>query len=142
VVRELVGALQRLDEGAIAHLLVPESEAEWAFRLFGMGPLLFLLFMHLEGEEFVMPRFARCGPEEVLVEVGWVTGVDEEGKARYDPRRVSTVRVQRHEGGWRISDVSPAALDRHISMLEATNYWRGRWREGAAQSLWGFPGVC
>jgi hypothetical protein len=48
VVRELVGALKKLDEGAIARLLVPESEAEWAFRPFGMGPLLFLLFMHLE----------------------------------------------------------------------------------------------
>jgi len=119
VVRELVGALKELDEGAIARLLVPESEAEWAFRIFGVGPLLFLLFMHLECEEFVLPRFARRGPQEVLAEVGWVTGVDEEGRARYDPRRVSTVKLQRREGNWRISDVNPAPLDHQISVAEA-----------------------
>jgi hypothetical protein len=139
VVRELVGALKGLNEGALARLLMPESEAEWAFRLFGMGPLLFLLFMHLEGEEFVMPRFARCGPEEVLVEVGWVTGVDEEGRARYDPRRVSTVRLQRHEDGWRISDVSPGPLDRHISMLEAHELLARAMHEGRHAEPLGFP---
>lgn len=138
VVRELVGALKELDEGAIARLLVPESEAEWAFRLFGMGPLLFLLFMHLEGEEFVMPRFARRGPQEVLVEVGWVTGVDEEGRARYDPRRVSTVKLQRREGNWRISDVNPAPLDHQISVAEAQELLARAVQEGRGAEPLGF----
>jgi hypothetical protein len=139
VVRELVGALKELDEEAIARLLMPESEAEWAFRLFGMGPLLFLLFMHLECEEFVMPRFARRGPEEVLAEVGWVTGVDEEGRARYDPRRVSTVKLQRYEGGWRISSVSPAPLDHQIPVLEAQELLARAVQEGRGAEPLGFP---
>jgi len=139
VVRELVGALKKLDEGAIARLLVPESEAEWAFRLFGMGSLLFLLFMHLECEQFVMPRFARRGLEEVLAEVGWVTGVDEEGRARYDPRRVSTVKLQRYEGSWRISNVSPGPLDHQISVLEAQELMARAVQEGRGADPLGFP---
>jgi len=139
VVRELVGALKELDEGAIARLLVPESEAEWAFRIFGVGPLLFLLFMHLECEEFVLPRFARRGPQEVLAEVGWVTGVDEEGRARYDPRRVSTVKLQRREGNWRISDVNPAPLDHQISVSEAQELLARAMQEGRGAEPLVFP---
>jgi hypothetical protein len=139
VVRELVGALKELDEGAIARLLVPESEAEWAFRIFGVGPLLFLLFMHLECEEFVLPRFARRGPQEVLAEVGWVTGVDEEGRARYDPRRVSTVKLQRYEGGWRISNVSPGPLDHQISVAEAQQLLARAMQEGRGAEPLVFP---
>jgi len=139
VVRELVQALKRLDEGAVARLLVPDSEAEWAFRLFGLGPLLFLLFMHLEGREFVLPRFARRGTREVLAEVGWVTGVDEEGKPRYDPRRVSTVKLHRCEEGWRIFDLSPGPLDRQISMLEAQELLARAVEEGRGGDPLGFP---
>jgi len=139
VVRELVEALKRLDEGAIGRLLLPESEVEWAFRLFGMGPLLFLLFMHLEGEEFVLPRFARRGAREVLAEVGWVTGADEEGRAIYDPRRVSTVKLQRYGDSWRISDLSPGPLDRQISMLEAQELLAQAAQEGRAGDPLGFP---
>ena len=139
VVRELVGALKKLDEGAVARLLLPESEAEWAFRLFGMGPLLFLLFIHLEGEEFVMPRFAGRGPREVLAEVGWVTGVDEEGRPKYDPRRVSTVKLQRYEGNWRISNVSPGPLDREISVAEAQEALARAVQEGHGAEPLGFP---
>jgi hypothetical protein len=139
VVRELVGALKRLDEGAIGRLLLPESEAEWAFRLFGMGPLLFLLFMHLEHEQFVLPRFARRGAEEVLAEVGWVTGADEEDKAIYDPRRVATVKLQRYEEGWRISDLTPGPLDRQISMLEAQELLARAVQEGRGGDPLGFP---
>jgi len=139
VVRELVEALKRLDEGAIGRLLLPESEAEWAFRLFGMGPLLFLLFMHLECDRFVLPRFARRGRQEVLAEVGWVTGADEEGRAIYDPRRVSTAKLHRCEGGWLISDLSPGPLDRQISMLEAQELLAKAVQEGRAGDPLGFP---
>ncbi|MGB3906706.1 MAG: hypothetical protein WBB22_17510, partial [Anaerolineae bacterium] len=94
--RRFVQALKEQDEGAIPPLLMPDSEADWAFRIFGMGPLVFLLYMHLECDRFVLPRFGRRGRREVLVEVGRVTGADEDGKAMCDPRRVSTLTMQLH----------------------------------------------
>ena len=119
LVSELLRALKDQDERAIAPLLMPDSEANWAFRLFGMGPLIFLLYMHLENDEFVVARFGRRGSQEVFAEVGWVTGVDDDGRARYDPRRVSTVKMQRHESDWRVNDVNPAPLDKPISVSRA-----------------------
>jgi len=70
LVRELLRALKDQDERAIAPLLMPDSEADWAFRLFGMGPLIFLLYMHLENDESVVARFGRRGSQEVFAEVG------------------------------------------------------------------------
>jgi hypothetical protein len=115
----LLGALKDQDEHATAPLLMPGSEADWVFRLFGMGPLIFLLYMHLENDEFVLPRFGRRGSREVLVEVGWVTGVDADGKARYDPRSVSTVKMQRYESDWRVHNINPGPLDKPVSVSQA-----------------------
>lgn len=139
IVRELVRALQAQDEAAIAPLLIDASECDWGFRLFGLGPLIFLLYMHLEGDEFVLPRFARRGRREVLVEVGWVTGTDEHGRAVYDPRRLSTVTVQRLGDQWGISDVNPAPLEHPVTLSEAQDVLRQAVEEGkGGNPLW-FP---
>jgi hypothetical protein len=139
LVERLLGALKDQDEHAIARLLLPDSEADWSFRLFGMGSLIFLLYMHLECDDFVLPRFGRRGSRELLAEVGWVTGMDDDGKARYDPRRVSTVKMQRHEGDWWVSDINPAPLDRPISVSQAQDALERVVREGrGADPLW-FP---
>lgn len=139
IVRELVGALQAQDEAAVAPLLLDGSELDWGFRLFGLGPLIFLLYMHLEGDEFALPRFARRGDREVLVEVGWVTGTDERGRAIYDPRRLSTVTVERPGERWGISDVNPAPLDHPMAVSEAQDVLRRAAEEGkGGNPLW-FP---
>jgi hypothetical protein len=139
LVREFVQALKEQDERAIGRLLLPDSEADWHLRLFGMGPLIFLLYMHLECDEFVLPRFARRGRRQVLVEVGWVTGVDREGRAVYDPRRVSTVTLQAQGESWLVAHVSPSRLDRPISVASAQDLLRRVVEEGrAGDPLW-FP---
>ena len=139
LVRELLRALKDQDERAIAPLLMPDSEAGWSFRLFGMGPLIFLLYMHLENDEFVVARFGRRGSQEVFAEVGWVTGVDDDGRARYDPRRVSTVKMQRHETEWRVNDVNPAPLDKPISVSQAQEALRQVVEEGRGREPLWFP---
>jgi hypothetical protein len=118
---------------------MPDSEADWAFRLLGMGPLIFLVYMHLECDEFVLPRFAQRGRAEVLVEVGWVTGEDGDGRAVFDPRRVSTVTM-RHDGqAWRVADVNPAPLDAPVTVLQAQDELRQVVEEGrGGEALW-FP---
>lgn len=140
VARRFLEALKGQDEGAIPPLLMPDSEADWAFRLFGMGPLVFLLYMHLECDRFVLPRFGRRGRREVLVEVGWVTGAAEDGKAIYDPRRVSTLTMQlHHRGGWRIADLNPSPLDGPISVARAQELLTQVAEQGrGAEPLW-FP---
>jgi hypothetical protein len=138
-VRGLLRALKQQEERAVASLLMPDSEADWAFRLFGMGPLIFLLYMHLECDEFVLPRFARRDRREVLVEVGWVTGADQQGRAVYDPRRVATVTLRPHGKSWRVADLNPSQLDRPISVSGAQDLLRHVIEEGkAADPLW-FP---
>lgn len=139
LVRELLRALKDQDERAIAPLLMPDSEADWAFRLFGMGPLIFLLYMHLENDEFVVARFGRRGSQEVFAEVGWVTGVDDDGRARYDPRRVSTVKMRRHENDWRVNDVNPAPLDKLIYVSRAQEVLRQVVQEGRGREPLWFP---
>lgn len=119
IVRHFVQALKVQDEAAIAPLLMPDGEADWAFRMFGMGPLIFFLYMHLECDTFVLPRFGRRGRNEVLAEVGWVTGADGEGRAVYDPRRVSTLTLGHYEGTWLIADVNPGPLDVPVSVPQA-----------------------
>ncbi|MGB3905641.1 MAG: hypothetical protein WBB22_12020, partial [Anaerolineae bacterium] len=138
--RRFVQALKEQDERAIRPLLMPDSEADWAFRIFGMGPLVFLLYMHLECDRFVLPRFGRRGRREVLVEVGWVTGADEDGKAMCDPRRVSTLTMQlHHEGGWRVADLNPAPLGDPISVARAQGLLTQVGEQGrGAEPLW-FP---
>lgn len=140
VARRFMRALKEQDERAIPPLLMPDSEADWAFRLFGMGPLVFLLYMHLECDRFVLPRFGRRGRREVLVEVGWVTGADQDGKAMCDPRRVSTLTMQlHHEGGWRVADLNPAPLDGPISVARAQELLTQVAEQGSgAEPLW-FP---
>jgi hypothetical protein len=138
-VRELVRALRDQDESTTVLLLMPESEADWAFRLFGMGPLIFLLYMHLQCEKFVLPRFARRGAQEVLVEVGWVTGEDEEGRAMYDPRRVSTLTMRRLGNDWRVCDVNPGLLDNQISVSRAQELLGQVLREGRGREPLWFP---
>ena len=137
-VGEFVRALKDQDESAVPLLLMPESEADWAFRLFGMGPLIFLLYMHLECDHFVLPRFARCG-SEVLVELGWMTGEDEEGRATYDPRRVSTLMMKRLDTGWRVCDVSPGPLDDRVSVSKAQEVLGQVLREGRGREPLWFP---
>jgi hypothetical protein len=139
IVRELLRALQAQDEAGIAPLLIEGSESDWGFRLFGMGPLIFLLYMHLERDEFVLPRFARRGRREVLVEVGWVTGTDEQGRSIYDPRRLSTVTIQRRGEQGGISDVTPSPLDHPLTVSEAQDVLRRAVEEGkGGNPLW-FP---
>lgn len=139
LVERLIGALKDQYEHAVARLLLPDSEADWSFRLLGMGPLIFLLYMHLECDDFVLPRFGRLGSREVLAEVGWLTGMDEDGEARYDPRRVSAVKMERYESDWRVSDVNPAPLDRPISVSQAQDVLEQAVKEGrGAEPLW-FP---
>jgi hypothetical protein len=138
-VRELVRGLKEQDESAIALLLMPDSEADWAFRLFGMGPLIFLLYMHLECEKFVLPRFARRGAQEALVEVGWVTGEDEGGRATYDPRRVSTLTMRCLDSHWRVCDVNPGPLDNQVSVSRAQELLGRVLREGRGREPLWFP---
>jgi len=139
VVRKLIQALRDQDEAAVGSLLVPDSEAEWDFRLFGLGPLIFLLYMHLECGEFVLPRFAKRGKGEVLVEVGWVSGKDEVGRAVYDPRRLSTVTLGRCGEGWRVSDANPGPLDDPATMGKAQDALQKAMDRGTgANPLW-FP---
>ncbi|MDH4208689.1 MAG: hypothetical protein OEV76_07430, partial [Anaerolineae bacterium] len=139
IVRELVRALQAQDEVALAPLLIEGSESDWGLRLFGLGPLIFLLYMHLECDEFVLPRFARRGGREVLVEVGWVTGSDEHGRAIYDPRRLSTVTVRRRGEQWGISDVNPAPLDHPLTLSEAQDVVSQAVEEGRGGNPLSFP---
>jgi hypothetical protein len=142
LIRELVCALKGLDEPAAGSLLIPDSEADWGLRLFGLGPLLFLLYMHLECDDFVMPRIARRGSAELLAEVGWVTGVDDEGMAVYDPRRLSTVTLRRQESRWGIADVNPAPLDQPVTMSEAQGLLKQVIDKGEGQNpLWFAYGV-
>ncbi|TKJ28295.1 MAG: hypothetical protein CEE40_11825 [Chloroflexi bacterium B3_Chlor] len=139
VARRFLEALKGQDERAIPPLLMPDSEVDWAFRIFGMGPLLFLLYMHLECDRFVLPRFGRRGSREVLVEVGWLTGADGDGKAIYDPRRVSTLSMQRDEEGWRVADLNPAPLHGPISVARAQELLTQVVEQGrGAEPLW-FP---
>jgi hypothetical protein len=139
LVREFVQALKEQNERAIGRLLLPDSEADWYSRLFGMGPLIFLMYMHLECDEFVLPRFARRGRRQVLVEVGWVTGVDRQGRAVYDPRRVSTVTVQVQGESWLVADLNPSRFDRPISVAGAQELLQRVVEEGrAGDPLW-FP---
>lgn len=139
LVREFVQALKEQDDGAIRRLLLPDSEADWQFRLFGMGPLIFLMYMHLECDEFVLPRFARRDRRQALVEVGWVTGADRKGRAVYDPRRVSTATLQLQDGSWLVADLSPSSLDRPISVAGAQELLQRVAEEGrAGEPLW-FP---
>jgi hypothetical protein len=139
VVRKLIEALRDQNEVAVGSLLVPDSEAEWDFRLFGLGPLLFMLYMHLECGEFVLPLFARPGKGEVLVEVGWVSGKDEDGRAVYDPRRLSTVTLGRCGKDWSVSDVNPGPLDDPTTISKAQDALRRAMDRGTgANPLW-FP---
>jgi len=139
VAREFVRALKDQDESAVPLLLMRDSEADWAFRLFGMGPLIFLLYMHLECDEFVLPRFARRGAEEALVEVGWVTGEDEDGRAIYDPRRVSTLTMRRLGSDWCVGDLSPGPLDDQVSVSKAQEVLAQVLREGRGREPLWFP---
>jgi hypothetical protein len=137
--RRFLQALKNQDEGAIAALLMPDSEADWAFRIFGMGPLVFLLYMHLGCDRFVLPRFGRRGRKEVLVEVGWVTGADDDGRAVYDPRRVSTLTLRHYEGAWLVADVKPGPLDAPVSVPQAQDLLRQVVEEGTAGGALWFP---
>lgn len=139
LVRRLVQALQDQDEAAVAPLLVPDSEADWSLRLFGMGPLIFLLYMHLECQDFVLPRFAKRGQEEVWVEVAWVTGIGEDGRAAYDPRRLSTVTVRRQDEHWGISDVNPSPLDDPATVNKAQDVLKEVLEEGRGGNPVWFP---
>ncbi len=139
IARHFVQSLQGQDEGAIAPLLMPDGEADWAFRMFGMGPLIFLLYMHLECDAFVLPRFGRRGRHEVVVEVGWVTGADGEGRAVYDPRRVSTLTLGQHEGTWLVADVNPGPLDAPVSVPQARELLMRVAEEGRAGDPLCFP---
>lgn len=139
VVRKLVQALRDRDELAVGSLLLPGSEADWGLRLFGMGPLIFMLCMHLECDEFVLPRFARRGGPEVLAEVGWVTATDHQGRAQYDPRRLCTVTLRRGDEGWAISGANPAPLDDPVTVNKAQDTLKGVVEQGeGANPLW-FP---
>ncbi len=139
VARQFVEAVKGLDESAISPLLMPDSEADWAFRLFGLGPLVFLLYVHLECEDFVLPRFGRRSQEEVGVEVGWVVGEDENGRAVYDPRRVCTLTLRRHEERWRVADLNPAPLDAQISVPQAQGLLKQIVSEGKGDNPIWFP---
>lgn len=139
VARSFLRALKEQDERATALTLMPDSEADWAFRLFGMGPLIFVLYMHLECDQFVLPRFARRGRGVVLVEVGWVTAEDEQGGIVYDARRISTVTMHHHEQGWRVADVEPGPLHAPISVAQAQDVLTQVVEEGrGGEALW-FP---
>jgi hypothetical protein len=137
--RSFVQAVKEQDQSAIPPLLMPDSEANWAFRLFGLGPLVFVLYLHLECDQFVLPRFGRRSHREVLVEVGWVVDEDDAGRAVCDPRRTSTLTMHRHEDGWRIADVNPAPLDAPVSVPQAQDVLKGVVEEGrGSEALW-FP---
>ncbi len=139
VARRFVQAVKEQDESAIPNLLMPDSEADWAFRLFGLGPLIFLLYVHLECDQFVLPRFGRRGDGEVAVEVGWVVGKDEAGHAVFDPRRVSTMTMHRGEEYWRIADLNPAPLDAPVSVPQAQDVLKQVVQEGkGSEAVW-FP---
>jgi len=139
VVRRLVQALRDRDGLAVGSLLLPDSEADWGLRLFGIGPLIFMLYMHLECDEFVLPRFARRGEREMLAEVGWVTGTDAGGRAVYDPRRLSTVILGRVDQAWKVSDVNPAPLDDPVTVNKAQDTLKRVVEQGqGANPLW-FP---
>jgi hypothetical protein len=139
VARQFVRKVQELDESAIPPLLIPDSEADWAFRLFGLGPLLFLLYLHLECEQFVLPRFGRRSDGEVSVEVGWVVSRDETGRAICDPRRISTLTMRRDQEGWRVADLNPAPLDAPVSFSQAQDVLKQVVEANrGAEALW-FP---
>ncbi len=139
IARHFVQALKAQDEAAIAALLMPDGEADWAFRMFGMGPLIFFSYMHLECDAFVLPRFGRRGCNEVLVEVGWVTSADGEGRAVYDPRRVSTLTLCQHEAAWLVADVNPGPLDAPVSVPQAQELLMRVAEEGRAGDPLCFP---
>jgi len=137
--RRFVQAVKGQDESAIPPLLIPDSEADWAFRLFGLGPLIFLLYLHLECDQFVLPRFGRRSHGEVLVEVGWVVGEDEVGRAVCDPRRLSTLTMHRSEEGWRVADLNPAPLDAPVTVPQAQDVLKQVVEAGSGgEALW-FP---
>lgn len=139
VARTFVQAVRERDESSILALLMPDSEADWAYRLYGVGQLVFLLYMHLECDQFVLPRFARRGGGEVLVEVGWATGEDGDGRAVYDPRRVSTLIMREHEEGWLVADLNPSPLHAPVSVPQAQDVLRRVVEEGGGcNALW-FP---
>jgi hypothetical protein len=140
VARTFVQAVRELNESAIPPLMMPDSEADWAFRLFGLGPLVFLLYRHLECDQFVLPRFGRrAHGGEVLVEVGWIVGENEEGQALCDPRRISTMTMHRHEGTWRVADLNPAPLDAPVSVPQAQDVLKQVMEAGkGGEALW-FP---
>ncbi len=139
IARRFVQAVQEQDQSAILPLLMPDSEADWTFRLFGLGPIVFLLYLHLECDGFVLPRFGRRSHREVLVEVGWVVGEDEVGRPVYDPRRVSTLTMHRHEEGWSVADLNPAPLDAPISVPQAQDLLKQVMEEGrGGEAIW-FP---
>jgi hypothetical protein len=139
LVHKLIQALRDQDALAVEHLLIPDSEAEWGFRLFGLGPLLFMLYMHLECGEFVLPRFARRRDSEVLAEVGWVIGKDEDGRAVYDPRRLSTVTLGAGDESWGVADINPGPLDDPTTISKAQDALQRAMDLGTgANPLW-FP---
>jgi len=139
VARQFVEAVKGQNSSAIPPLVLPESEADWAFRIFGLGPLIFLLYLHLECDRFVLPRFGRRSDGEVLVEIGWVVGEDDAGRAVYDPRRVSTLTLHRQEDSWLVSHLNPGPLDAPISVPQAQDLLHKVVEEGrGAEPMW-FP---
>lgn len=137
VARQFVRVVRDQKASAIPPLLMPDSEADWAFRLFGLGPLVFLLYLHLECDQFVLPRYGRRSDREVLVEVGWVVGEDEASRPVYDPRRVSTLTLRRQGGGCRVADLNPGPLDAPISVPRAQDLLQTVVEEGrGADPTW------
>ena len=65
--------------------------------------------------------------------------MDDDGRARYDPRRVSTVKMQRHESAWRVNDVNPAPIDKPISVSRAQEVLRQAVEEGRGREPLWFP---
>jgi hypothetical protein len=139
VARRFVQAVKEQNSSVLAPLLMPESEADWAFRLFGLGPLVFMLYLHLECDRFVLPRYGRRSDREVLVEVGWVVGEDDAGKLVYDPRRLSSITMARQEAGWRVADLNPGPLDAPVSVPEAQDLLHRVVREGWADDPTWYP---
>lgn len=139
VARRFVRALKEQDQVAISPLLVPDSEADWAFRIFGLGPLVFLSYLHLECDQFVLSRFGRRSDQQVAVELAWVTGEDEEGRATYDPRRVCTLTMRRHAGEWRVAHLNPTSMDAPVSVPQAQDLLRQVVAEGRGGNPIWFP---